>query len=50
MEVPKLGVKSELQVLATATPDPNHVCIYTTVHVVIFYWIFNTLSEARDQT
>ena len=30
MEVPRLGVKSELQVLActtaTATPDPSHFC------------------------
>ena len=36
MEVLRLGVESELQLLAyttaTATPDPSHVCAYTTAH------------------
>ena len=48
MEVPRLGVKTELQVpaytIATATPDPNlH-------HSLQQCWILNPLSEARDQT
>ena len=36
MEVPRLGVELELQLLAyttpTAMPDPSHVCDYTTAH------------------
>ena len=36
MEVPRLGVQSELQLMAyataTATPDPSHICTYTTAH------------------
>ena len=36
MEIPSLGVESELQLLAyitaTATEDPSHVCDYTTAH------------------
>ena len=36
MEVPRLGVESELQLLATATamPDQSHICYvtYTTAH------------------
>ena len=51
MEVPRLGVKSELQLLAyitaTATTlDPSCVChLY---HSSQQHWILNPLSEARD--
>ena len=50
MEVPRLGVKLELQLLATATamPDPSHIfdlCCSSQQH-----WILNLLSKARDQT
>ena len=52
MEVPKLGVKSELQLLAystaTATPDP--CCICNLHHCLGQCQILNPLSEARDQT
>ena len=53
-EVPRLGVESELQLLAhgtataraTATPDPSHVC--NLHHSSRQRWILNLLSEARD--
>ena len=49
MEVPRLEIESELQLLAygtaTATWDPSHVC---SLHQQC--WILNPLSEARDQT
>ena len=52
MEVPRLGVKSELQPLAyataTAKPDPSCVCHYTTAHDNSIS--FKPLSKARDQT
>ena len=53
MEVPRLGVKSELQLpayaIATATQDPSHVC--DGVHHSSWqYRILNPKSEARDQT
>ena len=51
-EVPRLGVKSELQVpayaTATAMPDQSHVCDLH--HSSQQCWIFNPLSEARDRT
>ena len=52
MEVPRLGIKLELQLLAyttdTATPDPNCIC---TLHCSSQkHWILNPLSGARDQT
>ena len=52
MEVPRLGVEVELQLLAyitaIATWDPNHICdLY---HSSRQRWILNPLSEARDQT
>ena len=51
MEVPKLGVKSELQLpayaTATAMQDPSRVCDLH--HSSQQYWILNPLSEARDQ-
>ena len=52
MEVPRLGVQSELQLLAyttaTATSDPSHVC--NLHHSSWQCKIFNPLSEARDWT
>ena len=52
MEVSRLGVKLELQLLAdttaTATRDPNHVC--NLHHSLQQHWILNPLGEVRDQT
>ena len=52
MEVPRLGVESELEVpaytTATATLDP--ICICDLHCSLLQPWIFNLLSEARDQT
>ena len=52
MEVPRLGVKSELQLpgytTATATPDLSHIC--NLHHSLQQCWILNLLSKARDQT
>ena len=52
MEVSRLGVKLELQLLActtaTAMPDPNYICdLY---HILQQCWILNSLSEAGDGT
>ena len=54
MEVPRLGVQSELQLpaytTATATQDRSRVCrIYNTAHGNKTQ-ILNPLNEARDQT
>ena len=52
MKVPRLGVKSELQlpaqVTATATLDLSHICDLH--HSSWQRQILNPLSEARDQT
>ena len=52
MEVSRLGVKSELQLLACATgiamSDPSHIC--NLHHNSRQRRILNPLSEARDQT
>ena len=52
LEVPRLGVELELQLLAyttaTATPDLSHVCDLH--HSSWQHWILNPLSKARDQT
>ena len=52
VEVPRLGIKSELQPLAyitaTATPDLSHVCNLR--HSSQQRRILNPLSEARDGT
>ena len=50
MEVPRLGVKSELQLLATATEtgDPSHV--FELHHGLRQCWIADALSKARDGT
>ena len=52
MDIPRLGVESELQVpaytTATAMPDPSLICdLYPSIWQ---HWILNPLSEARDQT
>ena len=51
MEIPRLGVKSELQLLAytaaTATQDPGRVC--TLHHSSWQHWIPDPLSKARDR-
>ena len=52
MEVPRLGVESELQLqaytTATAMQDPNHIC---NLHQSSQQCqILNLLSKARDQT
>ena len=52
MEVPRLGVESELQLpadtIATATQDLSHV--FDLHHTSGQCWIINPLSKARDQT
>ena len=51
MEVPKLGVELDLQLLAyataTAMSDPSWVCDLH--HSSWQHWMLNPLSEARDQ-
>ena len=52
MEVPRLGVQSELQLpaytTATAMQDPSHVCdLHQSSQQ---HQILNPLSEAREQT
>ena len=48
MEVPRLGVESELQLpaypTATAMPDPSRI------YDLQLCWVVNPLSEARDRT
>ena len=52
MEAPRLGVESEMQLLAytipTAMPDVSHICDLH--HSSQQHWILNPLSEVRDQT
>ena len=52
MEVPRLGVESELQLptytTARAMQDLSHICDLH--HSSWQRWILNPLSEARDQT
>ena len=51
MEVPRLGIKLELQLEptpATAMPDSSLVCDLG--HNLQQLWILNPLSKARDQT
>ena len=52
MDVPRLGIELELQLLAhttvTATPDPSHFC---SLHCSSWQCqILNPLSKARDET
>ena len=54
MNVPRLGVKLELQLLAyaaatvTATPDLSFACDLH--HILWQHWILSPLREARNQT
>ena len=52
MEVPRIGVESELQLPAYATAmamwDPDHICDLH--HSSWQHWIPDPLSEARDRT
>ena len=52
MEVPRLGVKSELQLLAytTATAMPDPTCVCDLHHSSWHHQILNPLSEGRDGT
>ena len=50
IEVPRLGVKSELQLPATATATPDLRCICDLHHSSQQCWILSPLSEARDRT
>ena len=52
LEVPRLGVKSELQLLAytTATAMPEPSCVCDLHHSLWKRQILNPLSKARDQT
>ena len=47
MEVPRLGVESELQLQATATQDPSFIC--NPHHSSWQRWVPDPLSEARDR-
>ena len=48
MEVPRLGVEPDPQLLATATTDPSNVC--NLHHSLWQCWILNPLSQAKDPT
>ena len=50
MEVPRLGVQSELQLLAytTATVISGPSCVFNLYHSSWQRWILNPLNEARD--
>ena len=50
MEVPRLGVESELQLqaYATATAMPDLSCVCDLHHSSQQRWILDPLSEARD--
>ena len=52
MEVPRIGIKSDLQLQAytTATAMQNPSCICDLYHSSQQCWILNPLSEARDRT
>ena len=50
MEVPRPGVKSELQLLAYATAMPDVSCVCDLHHSSQQYWSPELLSEARDWT
>ena len=52
MEIPGLGVESELQLLAyaTATATPDLSPVFNLHHSSLQHWILNPLSKARDQT
>ena len=52
MEVPRLGVKSELQLpsYTTATARQDMSCVFNLHHSSQQQWIANPLSKARDRT
>ena len=50
MEVPKLGVQSELQLLAYATATATATTTLDSSHTLQQHQILNPLSEARDRT
>ena len=52
MEVSRLGVESQLQMLAyaTATARPDLSCLCDLHHSLRQCWILKPLSKARDQT
>ena len=52
MEVPRLGVQMELQLLAytTATATQNLSCVCDLHHSSQQCWILNHLGKARDRT
>ena len=52
MEVPRLGVELELQLLAyaTATARPDTSCICNLHHSPRQHWILNPLGKTRDRT
>ena len=50
MEVPRLGVESELQLLATATATQDLSHVFDLHRSSQQRWIPNLLIEARDQT
>ena len=50
MEVPSLGVESELQLPAYATVAPDLSHIFDLHRSLQQHWIHNPLSEAKDQT
>ena len=49
MEVPRLGVESELQLLDYATAIATY-CVCNLHHSSHKHWILNPLSKARDGT
>ena len=52
IEIPRLGVKSELQLMATAiaTAISDPIRVFNLHHSSWQCWILNPLSKARDQT
>ena len=50
MEGPRLGVKSELQLLAYTTATPDLSCVCDLHHSPWQCQILNPLSRARDRT
>ena len=52
MEIPKLGVKLELRLLAyaTAMAARDSSCIFDLYYSSLQSWILNPLSETRDRT
>ena len=50
MEVPRLGVESDLLAYTTAITMQDPSCICDLHHSTWQRWIFNPLSKARDQT